>query len=189
MHADAALARYARANGRVCVSVGHVTPGVEPSSATRLRLNPCEGVAMAMSVPVGCPLMSDDAKHTCVVEFEHDGTRTVHPPFEVCSLRSGADAAGTIATTEEAGAAGGSGPLGEFVLVCNDSQACADFMRTWGLFCEHCANLGIPCRVDKNQSFPSNSMLPAVFYNIDDAPAPPLYDGNMVKMIKKTYGH
>jgi len=133
--------------------------------------------------------MADDAKHACVVEFRQDGTRTVHPPFEVCALRPGVEAAGAVNTTEEAGAAGGSGLLGEFVLLCNDSQACADFMRTWGLFLEHCAELGIPCRVDKNQSFPSDPMLPMVFYDIDDAPAPPPYDGNMVEFIRTAYGH
>ena len=144
---------------------------------------------MVVSVSVGCPLMADDAKHACVVEFTENGTRTVHRPFEVCSSPSDVDAA-DAADADAAGATGGSDrrPFEEFILVYKDNcQVCIDFMPIWERFREECALRGISCRVGDNKSFPPDSVLPMVVYDIDGAPAPYPHDGNMVEVITNMF--
>jgi len=102
-----------------------------------------------------------------------------------------ADAADAdAADADAAGATGGSDrrPFEEFILVYKDNcQVCIDFMPIWERFREECALRGISCRVGDNKSFPPDSVLPMVVYDIDGAPAPYPHDGNMVEVITNMF--
>jgi len=184
---DVALSQYARANGRVCVTVAPTG-----KTSVRLRLNPCEGVAMSVSVSSDCALLADDARQACVVEYAQDGGRVVHPPVWSASSHA-ADAADTADTAEAAEDARAAGKDQEFVLYHSQGcGGCKDFMPTWDRFCDHCAENNISCRtVDvkvRAEEVPDDvKQVPAVVYNVGGARSPE-HCGDMVTAIIERFG-